>query len=134
MSVTGWLALLWLVAGSVSDVWVRRIPNWLVGSGALVAFGGWLLETVTLSPWGCLLGLVLTWLARLPPGDHKAIMLGGVLLGPLPTAIALSICYGFVIPLLLVAPTRWDISRWPLFPFFAVPACGILLVQSLGSL
>lgn len=80
----------------VSDLRVRRIPNWLTGAGIVLALalravpgGPALLPGVAGAGIGLALGLMLFAIGALAAGDGKLLAAAGAFLGPLALAHAL---------------------------------------------
>ena len=129
MSVTVVLVILFSAWAGACDVVERRIPNYVVGAALLACMVAYVVQPFPWSWWGVGAALLITSAARLPWGDRKAVMVLGGLLGPLLISVASVAALGVgVLAFALYRVGRLPYpGEWPLFPFFAVPACAIVL-------
>jgi Flp pilus assembly protein protease CpaA len=129
MSVTLVLVVLFSAWAGTYDVLERRIPNYVVGVALLACMVAYVMQPYPWSWWGVGAALLITSAARLPWGDRKAVMVLGGLLGPLLiSAVAVAALGGGLLAFALYRLGRLPYpGAWPLFPFFAVPACVIVL-------
>lgn len=123
------LVVLFSVWAGTYDVLERRIPNALILAMLAVCMVVYVVQPFPWSWWGVGAALAVSTAARLPWGDRKAVMVLGGLLGPLLISVASAVA--LAAGLLAFSLYRFGKlsypGEWPLFPFFAVPACAIVL-------
>ncbi|MCI0371234.1 MAG: hypothetical protein L0214_07595 [candidate division NC10 bacterium] len=129
MSVTTGLVVAACALFCESDVRRRVIHNWQVAALTALCASGWYLGALPFSWWAVVLAGLLGLLAGVPGGDVKGLMLLGGLLGPDWFLVVFGSGVAAAALALALHRLRWlpYPGEWPLFPFFAVPACAIVL-------